>query len=136
MKKLGLVLAAAAVATVGLLSAPVTPAQAQGKTTIGVAFPQDDNPFYIAMLRGVRARAAELGWDVVSVFGYHRFDDSVGLVLQMYGRPVVAMTAGADGKPAEAIIKTGPRSWHICRARVPDGTVLLWRWEEADNDPP
>lgn len=66
MKKLGVVFAAA-IATVGLLSAPATPAQAQGKTTIGVAFPQDDNPFYIAMLRGVRARAAELGWDVVSV---------------------------------------------------------------------
>ena len=40
---------------------------AQGKTTIGVALPQDDNPFYIAMIRGVRARAQELGWDVVAV---------------------------------------------------------------------
>jgi len=67
MRKLGVVFAAAIATTVGLLSAPVTPALAQGKTTIGVAFPQDDNPFYIAMLRGVRARAAELGWDVVSV---------------------------------------------------------------------
>ena len=66
MKKLSVVLTAA-IATVGLLSAPVTPARAQEKVTVGVAFPQDDNPFYIAMLRGVRARAAELGWDVVSV---------------------------------------------------------------------
>lgn len=66
MKKLGVVFAAA-IATVGLLSAPATPALAQEKVTVGVAFPQDDNPFYIAMLRGVRARAAELGWDVVSV---------------------------------------------------------------------
>jgi ABC-type sugar transport system substrate-binding protein len=66
MKKLGSIFAAA-IATVGLLSAPVMPVQAQEKVTVGVAFPQDDNPFYIAMLRGVRARAAELGWDVVSV---------------------------------------------------------------------
>ena len=29
--------------------------------------PQDDNPFYIAMLRGIRARAQELGWDVATV---------------------------------------------------------------------
>ena len=66
MKKLSVVLAAA-IATAGLVSAPVTPVQAQEKITVGVAFPQDDNPFYIAMLRGVRARAAELGWNVVSV---------------------------------------------------------------------
>ena len=38
-----------------------------GKTTIGVSLAQDDNPFYIAMLRGIRARAQELGWEVVTV---------------------------------------------------------------------
>jgi len=45
---------------------PGGPALAQ-KTTIGVSLPQDDNPFYIGMLRGIRARAAELGWEVVTV---------------------------------------------------------------------
>jgi ABC-type sugar transport system substrate-binding protein len=50
-----------------MLTAPSNPALAQGKVTIGVALPQDDNPFYIAMMRGIRARAGELGWDVVSV---------------------------------------------------------------------
>jgi ribose transport system substrate-binding protein len=35
--------------------------------TIGVSLPQDDNPFYIAMLKGIRARAQELGWQVASV---------------------------------------------------------------------
>ena len=41
---------------------------AQGaKTVIGVALAQDDNPLYILMLRGIRARAQELGWDVVAV---------------------------------------------------------------------
>ncbi len=45
---------------------PFAPALAQ-KTTIGVSLPQDDNPFYIAMLRGIRSRAQELGMDVVTV---------------------------------------------------------------------
>jgi ribose transport system substrate-binding protein len=44
-----------------------TPGAAQQKITIGVALAQDDNPFYIAMLRGIRARAGELGWDVAAV---------------------------------------------------------------------
>jgi ribose transport system substrate-binding protein len=66
MKKLG-VLFSAVVACAAVLSIPAKPVQAQGKTTIGVALPQDDNPFYIAMMRGIRARAGELGWDVVPV---------------------------------------------------------------------
>jgi ribose transport system substrate-binding protein len=49
-----------------LFTLPGGPALAQ-KTTIGVSLPQDDNPFYIGMLRGIRARAAELGWEVVTV---------------------------------------------------------------------
>jgi ribose transport system substrate-binding protein len=44
-----------------------TPGTAQQKITIGVALAQDDNPFYIAMLRGIRARASEFGWDVAAV---------------------------------------------------------------------
>ncbi|HEY7663684.1 MAG TPA: substrate-binding domain-containing protein [Xanthobacteraceae bacterium] len=47
--------------------AVVSPAGAQGKISIGVSLAQDDNPFYIAMLRGIRARAQELGWDVATV---------------------------------------------------------------------
>ena len=43
------------------------PLPAQQKITIGVSLAQDDNPFYIAMLRGIRARAQELGWDVATV---------------------------------------------------------------------
>jgi len=57
------VLALAAIAAASPASAP-----AQGaKITIGVALAQDDNPLYILMLRGIRARAQELGWDVVAV---------------------------------------------------------------------
>jgi ribose transport system substrate-binding protein len=40
---------------------------AQERITIGVALAQDDNPFYIVMLKGIRARADELGWDVATV---------------------------------------------------------------------
>jgi ribose transport system substrate-binding protein len=50
-----------------LLSAAALPAQAQQKITVGVSLAQDDNPFYIAMLRGIRARAQELGWEVATV---------------------------------------------------------------------
>jgi ABC-type sugar transport system substrate-binding protein len=45
----------------------MSPAPAQQKITIGVSLAQDDNPFYIVMLKGIRARAAELGWDVATV---------------------------------------------------------------------
>jgi ribose transport system substrate-binding protein len=58
-------------AVLGALALPAfglpTPGTAQQKITIGVALAQDDNPFYIAMLRGIRARASELGWDVAAV---------------------------------------------------------------------
>jgi ribose transport system substrate-binding protein len=37
------------------------------KVAIGVALAQDDNPLYILMLKGIRARAQELGWEVATV---------------------------------------------------------------------
>lgn len=59
-----LVLVTATLIATGVCSLP---AFAQQKTTIGVSLAQDDNPFYIAMLKGIRERAQELGWDVVAV---------------------------------------------------------------------
>ena len=47
------------------LSGPL--ALAQSGITIGVSLPQDDNPFYIAMLKGIRAAAQERGWQVAYV---------------------------------------------------------------------
>lgn len=38
-----------------------------GPITVGVSLPQDDNPFYIAMLKGIRAAAQERGWQVAYV---------------------------------------------------------------------
>jgi ribose transport system substrate-binding protein len=46
---------------------PASPAHTEDKITIGVSLPQDDNPFYIGMLKGIRARTTELGWDVATV---------------------------------------------------------------------
>lgn len=57
-------MAAALLLPATLVSVPVS---AQEKITIGVSLAQDDNPFYIAMLRGIRARAQELGWEVATV---------------------------------------------------------------------
>lgn len=51
-----------------LLAAGAVPAGAQTKeVTIGVALASDTNPFYIAMKRGIEARAKELGWKVRTV---------------------------------------------------------------------
>jgi len=49
-----------------MLGLAVLPVTAQ-PVMIGVSLPQDDNPFYIAMLKGIRARAQELGWQVAYV---------------------------------------------------------------------
>jgi len=65
MVKLRLAALAASFAALALFVPPAT-SQAQ-KITIGVSLAQDDNPFYIGMLRGIRARAQELGWEVVTV---------------------------------------------------------------------
>ena len=43
------------------------PGLTEDKIKIGVSLAQDDNPFYIVMLKGIRARADELGWNVVTV---------------------------------------------------------------------
>jgi ABC-type sugar transport system substrate-binding protein len=61
-----LAMLAALVLATAMPAAAQTPAPAD-KVTIGVSLAQDDNPFYIAMLKGIRARAQELGWDVVTV---------------------------------------------------------------------
>jgi ribose transport system substrate-binding protein len=56
---------AAMLAVSSLLGA--VPAGAQPAVTIGVSLPQDDNTFYILMLRAIRERAKDLGFEVVTV---------------------------------------------------------------------
>jgi ABC-type sugar transport system substrate-binding protein len=59
--------ALAAAALAAALGPAVTSSPAEDKVTIGVSLAQDDNTFYIVMLKSIRARAAELGWDVATV---------------------------------------------------------------------
>jgi ribose transport system substrate-binding protein len=65
-KKLRAAALAGATALTAAMALPGT-AAAQDKVLLGVALPQDYNPFYIMMLEGIRERAAELGWEVVAV---------------------------------------------------------------------
>jgi len=65
MSRVRFVVCAAALVLAAFALAPTV--HAQQKITIGVSLAQDDNPFYIAMLRGIRARAQELGWEVATV---------------------------------------------------------------------
>ena len=69
-------------------AASQAPALAQQKLTIGVSLPQDDNPFYIAMLRGIKARAGELDWDVVTVSSQEDKAKQINGVQDMIARGV------------------------------------------------
>jgi len=64
------------------------PAFSQQKITVGVSLPQDDNPFYIAMLRGIKARAGELDWDVVTVSSQEDKAKQINGVQDMIARGV------------------------------------------------
>ena len=64
------------------------PAQAQQKLTVGVSLPQDDNPFYVAMLRGIRARAGEIGMEVISVSSQEDKAKQINGVQDMIARGV------------------------------------------------
>jgi len=68
------------------LAVPI-PVLAQ-KTTIGVSLPQDDNPFYIAMLKGIKSRAGELGWEVVTVSSQEDKAKQINGVQDMIARGV------------------------------------------------
>jgi ABC-type sugar transport system substrate-binding protein len=54
-------------AAIAAVISSTTSVGAQPGITIGVSLPQDDNPFYIAMLRGIRAAAQERSWQVAYV---------------------------------------------------------------------
>jgi ribose transport system substrate-binding protein len=64
------------------------PVQAQQKVTIGVSLPQDDNPFYVAMLRGIRARAGEVGMEVITVSSQEDKAKQINGVQDMIARGV------------------------------------------------
>ena len=59
--------------------------------TIGVSLAQDDNPFYIAMLRSINARAAELGYQVSVVQANEDVAKQVNGVLDLVAKKVDAI---------------------------------------------
>jgi len=59
-----------------------------GAETIGVALASSTNPFYIAMLQGIEARAAELGHEVVAVSADEDVVAQVDGVLDLVARDV------------------------------------------------
>lgn len=69
-------------------AAAAFPGAAQQRTTIGVSLPQDDNPFYIAMKRGIDARAKDLGWDVIYVSSQENKSKQINGVQDLIARGV------------------------------------------------
>jgi ribose transport system substrate-binding protein len=79
---------ALALSSLALLCAAL-PAAAQTKTQIiGVALASDVNPFYIAMKRGIEARAKELGVNVVFVTANDVVAQQVDGILDLISRKV------------------------------------------------
>ncbi|MGE0802521.1 MAG: substrate-binding domain-containing protein [Lautropia sp.] len=98
---------------------PLTAAAQAGPTTIGVALASDVNPFYIAMRRGIEARAKELGVATVFVTANEVVAQQVDGIQDLVSRKVdgilvspidsVAVAAGyaAAGKASIPVISVG-----------------------------
>jgi ribose transport system substrate-binding protein len=111
--------------TAALSTALASPALAQQKTTIGVSLPQDDNPFYIAMKRGIDARAKEIGMDVIYVSSQEDKAKQINGVQDMIAR-------GVKGILISPIDATGVNAAYdaAAAARVPIVSVA-----RASNSP-
>src|SRR5947209_2856123 len=97
-----------------MLGLAVLPVTAQ-PVTIGVSLPQDDNPFYIAMLKGIRARAQELGWQVASVSSnedklrqINGVQDLLAKDEKQIGRDIASWTAQRIGGKGKVAMISGP----------------------------
>lgn len=118
MKKLLLVVAALACAV------PLAvPAQ---NITIGVSLPQDDNPFYIAMLRGIRERAKELGWGVVTVSSQEDKAKQINGVQDLLAR-------GVKGILISPIDATGVNAAYDAAARAGIPIISVARGSTSPN---
>ena len=119
----------------------VLPAQAQEKITIGVSLAQDDNPFYIAMLRGIRARAQELGWEVATVSANEDKLKQINGVQDLIARGVkgilispidaVGVNAAYDAAAAAKICAALLESERGCETTVFDGQRLAMAADET-----
>lgn len=75
------------------LACAAWPAMAQPAKTMGVALASDVNPFYIAMKRGIEARAKELGVNVVFVTANDVVAQQVDGMLDLVSRKVDGILA-------------------------------------------
>ena len=87
------------------------PAAAQQAKTIGVALASDVNPFYIAMKRGIEARAKEQGINVVFVTANDVVAQQVDGMMDLIARKV-------DGILASPIDSVGVGSAYAAAARA------------------
>lgn len=69
------------------------PLHAQKSTTIGVSLASDVNPFYVAMKRGIEARAKELGVNVVFVTANEVLSQQVNGIQDLVARKVDGIIA-------------------------------------------
>ena len=104
-----LVSAAAIAAT--LLTLP-SPAAAQKRQTFGVSLASDINPFYIAMKKGIEARAQDVGVDVVFVTANEDITKQVDGIQDLIARKVDGILASpidavAVGSAYDAAAKAG-----------------------------
>jgi ribose transport system substrate-binding protein len=124
MKKL---LAGLALVALGSLASPV-----QAKDiTLGVSLASDTNPFYIAMRKGIDARASELGWKVRYVTANEQVTDQVNGVMDLVAQKVDGILispidATATGAAYEAASKAKIPIMSIARhASSPHQTLFI-----------
>jgi ribose transport system substrate-binding protein len=86
-----------------LCAALAMPAAAQKPATIGVSLASDVNPFYIAMKRGIEARAKELGVNVVFVTANEVVSQQVDGIQDLVARKVDGIIAS----PIDAVAVGG-----------------------------
>ncbi|MGH7003521.1 MAG: substrate-binding domain-containing protein [Alphaproteobacteria bacterium] len=77
-------------AAAAIMAASIQGAAAQNKT-IGVALASDDNPLYIAMLRGIREKAKDLGYEVVPVTANEDVAKQLNGINDLVARKVAAI---------------------------------------------
>ena len=118
------IFAAALLATAALFGASV-PGTAQN-VTIGVSLAQDDNPFYIGMLKGIRARADELHWTVLTVSANEDKQKQINGVQDLVAR-------GVKGVLISPIDATGVNAAYDAAAAAKVPIISLARGSASPN---
>ena len=126
MKKL------ASVLIVGLALLGITSISSGGEPVVlGVSLASDTNPFYIAMRKGIEARAKELGWEVRVVSANEDVNAQVNGVQDLVAQKVTGILispidAVATGAAYEAAHKAGIPIISIARgAKSPYQTLFV-----------